>query len=167
MSEETSARLQLPLLRAGQAQKELLHNEALTLVDLLAQPTVIGFAAETLPADPEPGEAWIVGTSPGGAWSGKAGCIAGWSTGGWRFVDPVEGMSAWVAEDQQIARYSRGTWSMGRLQGTSVTIDGVAVLGAQQPAISDPSDGEIIDAEARVSIAAIVAALRSHGLIAS
>ena len=31
---DTTARLRLPTLRAGQAQKELTHNEALTLLDL-------------------------------------------------------------------------------------------------------------------------------------
>jgi hypothetical protein len=71
MSEDSSARLQFPFLRAGQAQKELLHNEALTLIDFLAQPTVLAFAVDTPPNDPQPGEAWIVGT-----WAGL------WAAGG-------------------------------------------------------------------------------------
>jgi hypothetical protein len=167
MSEDSSARLQFPFLRAGQAQKELLHNEALTLIDFLAQPTVLAFAVDTPPNDPQPGEAWIVGTSPGGVWTGQAGRIAGWSVGGWRFVDPVEGMSAWVAEDQQIARYSRATWSIGHVRGTSVTIDGITVVGAQRAAIREPNAGVVIDTEARVAISAMLLALRHHGLIAS
>ncbi|MGL4312420.1 MAG: DUF2793 domain-containing protein, partial [Sphingomonas sp.] len=31
---ETTSRLALPLLAAGQAQKEMFHNEALALIDL-------------------------------------------------------------------------------------------------------------------------------------
>lgn len=37
MSMETTARLGLPLLAPGQAQKELFHNEALALVDAATQ----------------------------------------------------------------------------------------------------------------------------------
>jgi hypothetical protein len=167
MTEDRSARLELPMLRAGQAQKELLLNEALTLIDLLAQPAVLSLALDTPPAAPQPGQAWIVGMAPSGAWMGRANHIAGWSAGGWRFVGPVEGMSAWVAEAQQIARYSRGAWSIGRLRGTSVIIDGVTVIAAQQPAISAPSDGDVRDLEARGTVAAILEALRRHGLIAT
>ena len=38
---DTSARLNLPLLAPGQAQKELYHNEALTLIDLAVQASVV------------------------------------------------------------------------------------------------------------------------------
>lgn len=167
MTDDISARMRLPMLQAGQAQKELLHNEALTLIDLLIQSSVLTCGDDTPPQDPQPGEAWIAGTAPSGAWAGRAGCVAGWSAGGWRFVDPIEGMSAWVAEAQQIARYSSGTWSIGQVRGKSVMIDGTAVLGPQQRAIEKPSEGGVIDTEARGAIAAILAALRCHGLIAS
>ena len=40
VSEETTARLTLPFLQSGQAQKELTHNEALTLLDIAVQPVV-------------------------------------------------------------------------------------------------------------------------------
>ncbi|WP_312846581.1 hypothetical protein [Sphingopyxis sp. PET50] len=36
----STARLALPLLAMAQAQKEVTHNEALTLLDLLVQPVV-------------------------------------------------------------------------------------------------------------------------------
>jgi hypothetical protein len=39
------------------------------------------------------------------------------------------------------------------------------VVGARQPPVPSPSGGTIIDAEARVAIAQISAALMSHGLI--
>ncbi len=43
MNERTS-RLSLPLLHASQAQKEMTHNEALTLIDLLLHGCVAGVA---------------------------------------------------------------------------------------------------------------------------
>ncbi len=38
MEHETTARLGLPLLATGQAQKETTHNEALALIDLAPHP---------------------------------------------------------------------------------------------------------------------------------
>lgn len=35
-----TARLKLPFLVPGQAQKELFHNEALQIIDMLVQPVV-------------------------------------------------------------------------------------------------------------------------------
>lgn len=37
MNDQTTVRLSLPLLQVGQAQKELSHNEALTLLDFAVQ----------------------------------------------------------------------------------------------------------------------------------
>jgi hypothetical protein len=42
MTDQISARLALPLLAAGQAGKEVTHNEALTRLDMLVQPAVAG-----------------------------------------------------------------------------------------------------------------------------
>jgi hypothetical protein len=41
------------------------------------------------------------------------------------------------------------------------------VVGPQAAAIADPDGGAVVDGEARTAIAAILAALRSHGLIAA
>ena len=49
MSEATS-RLNLPLMAAGQSQKEVTHNEALLRIDLLVQTTVMSGPQSTPPA---------------------------------------------------------------------------------------------------------------------
>ncbi|MGL1728872.1 DUF2793 domain-containing protein, partial [Vibrio parahaemolyticus] len=46
----------------------------------------------TPPATPEDGQCWIVGTMPIGAWSQQANALAGWTAGGWRFVEALIGM---------------------------------------------------------------------------
>lgn len=160
-----TARFALPLLNAGQAQKELFHNEALTLADALVQPCVEAAGVNAPPADPEPGQCWIAGAAPVDAWAGHAGALALWTTGGWRFAAPREGMSAWVAEDGQLARYTGSVWHVGRLTGAQLLVDGEQVVGAREPAIDEPDGGSVIDAEARASITAILTALRAHGLI--
>lgn len=163
---DTSARLALPLLVPGQAQKELFHNEALTLVDLALQAGVAGIGLNAAPASPVIGQCWIVGTAPTGAWSGEARALAGWTAGGWRFVAPIEGMAVWDAVAGQVARYAGGTWVSGDVAATRLVVGGVQVVGAQRPAIPVPAGGDTIDVQARGTLTAILTTLRGHGLIA-
>lgn len=165
MSDERSPRLALPLLQPGQAQKETDHNEALTLLDIAAQAAVLAVGLDNPPVDPAPGECWIVGTAPTGAWNGYVGALAGWTAGGWRFVAPTPGMTAWSIADDMSARYEAGTWWLGEIRAERVLIDGVQVLGPRGSAIPDPAGGVSVDAEARAAISAMLNALRSHGLI--
>ena len=90
-----SDRLKLPMLAAAQAQKEVTHNEALALADIAVQAVVQSVGPVAVPASPVVGQCWIVGAEPTGAWTGRAGAIAAWTSGGWRFVLPFEGMQAW------------------------------------------------------------------------
>ena len=162
-----TARWVLPLLEAGQAQKEMTVNEALATLDLLAQAGVEAVGVNAPPADPAPGQCWIVGTAPTGAWAGRAGALAGWTAGGWRFLAPREGMRAWSVADGCAAMRTGGQWRVGAIAGTQVLIGGQRVVGERQPAIAAPAGGVAPDAEARATLAQVLAALRAHGLIAS
>ncbi len=64
---ETSARFALPFILPGQAQKEIFHNEALVLVDAALHACVEGDPADEVPADPDPGQSWIVEPGAAGA----------------------------------------------------------------------------------------------------
>jgi hypothetical protein len=163
----TSARWGLPLLEAGQAQKEVFHNEALTLLDLLVHTGVVATALNTPPASPGEGQAWIVGTAPDGAWTGRANQIAGWTAGGWRFVAPREGMGVWCEAQATPARWRTGAWEYGQVRAERLLVNGVPVVGAQQAAIAEPAGGTTVDARTRAAVSQILAALRAHGLIAS
>ncbi|TPG19949.1 DUF2793 domain-containing protein [Sphingomonas koreensis] len=167
MSDETSARLGLPLLQAGQAQKEMTVNEALTRLDLAVQARVTAIGVDDPPADAEVGDCWIVGAAPTGDWAGMAGALAGWTADGWRFVAPGEGMMAWVTTDAATARYHDGVWELGAVRAERVLIGGRQVLGEQCAAITGAEGGAVIDDGARATVAQILVALRSHGLIAT
>lgn len=164
MTDVPTPRLALPLLQPGQAQKEMSHNEALIGLDLTVQASVAAAGGDSPPAEPDPGACWIVGDAPTGAWAGHAHAIAGWTESGWRFAAPFEGMRAWVAEPQGFALFSGGEWRFGEAYGRLI-VDGVQVVGAQAEAIDDPAGGATVDSEARAAIAAILAALREHGLV--
>jgi hypothetical protein len=164
---ELSDRLKMPLLAAGQAQKEVTHNEALAMADMLVQPVVMSVAPASVPASPSIGQCWIVGTGATGAWSGKDGHLACWTSGGWRFSQPFVGMSAWSLADATLVRRSANAWVIGASNAKSYAVDGIQLVGAQRPAIAPPTGGTVIDTQARIAIAAILDTLRTHGLIAS
>lgn len=167
MNDDTTPRWGLPTIRPGQAQKESSHNEALTRVDLLIHANAVSLGTDVPPTSPVSGQAWVVGPAPVGGWAGHANQLAGWTDGGWRFAAPVEGMSIWIEEVSDFARYSDGAWVLGELRGSTVVIAGDRVVGARRGAISLSSDGSVIDVEARATLAEILAALRGHGLIGS
>ena len=122
---------------------------------------------DTPPTSPESGQSWLVGATPTGAWTGKAGHLAGWTGGGWRFVAPVDGMAVWVVADALTARFTGGVWTLGEAACAHLVIGGDRVVGPRQPAIPTPAGGAVIDAESRTALTAILGALRAHGLIAS
>jgi hypothetical protein len=159
-------RLALPHILPGQAQKELFHNEALQALDLIVAAAVEEPPLAAPPASPTVGSCYIIAASPSGAWAGHAGCIAGMTAAGWRFVTPVEGLTALVRSTGATAIYRAGGWEMGILRGEKVEIGGQQVVGSRAGAIAAPAAGSVIDVEARAAVSAILSALRLHGLIA-
>ncbi len=151
-------------IAARKARKELVHNEALSRVDLLLHPAVEAGPNDSPPGAPEAGQIWLVGDDPEADWEGRQGCLAMWTDVGWRFVEPQEGTSVWRKASGYPLRWDDGAWTSA-LAVASIEIGGLQVLGAQQPAIPSPSGGTVIDAEARAALAAVIAALMSHGLI--
>lgn len=162
---DVSARFSLPFILPGQAQKEVYHNEALTVLDAALHPTVEEAPLATPPGDPDEGQSWIVGAGATGAWAGREDSIACWTTGGWRFIVPVPGMLAWNIELGCWLHWSGSTWSSGELPATALVIAGDQVVGPRLSTVPSPSGGTIIDAEARSAIDALIVTLRSHGLI--
>jgi Protein of unknown function (DUF2793) len=162
---ETTARFALPFILPGQAQKEVHHNEALAAIDGALHACVEGDPADAPPADPAPGESWIVGDSPSGAWSGRSGALATWTGGGWRFAGPLPGMSAWHKGEGYWIHWTGTGWSDGGLPAAALRIGGQQVVGPRLPDVPSPSGGTVIDIEARSAIEGLIATLKSHGLI--
>ena len=162
-----TARLAAPLLEAGQIDKATTHNEALGLFDLALSAAVDGFLVETPPASPAVGACYVLGASPIGAWAGHGQALAGYTSGGLRFIAPVDGLTALVKASGQFAVYRGGGWEIGQIKGVSLTVGGNQVVGPQLAAVADAAGGTVIDTEARAAIAAILDRLRQHGLIAS
>lgn len=167
MTEETTPRLVLPLLHASQAQKEWTHNEALILLDALAGGAALHGPATEPPADAEPGSLWRVDSPATGEWAGQEDRLAIASANGWRFVPVRAGAVFPRASDGAPVRRTQVGWSEGELAADSLRLSGRQVGGGAATAVDDPSDGAIVDAEARAAIAALLASLRAQGLVAA
>jgi hypothetical protein len=161
---DTTDRLALPLLSAGQAQKEMHHNEAIVRLDLMTQAAAEAIGIDDPPAEPLTGQCWIIGDAPTDSWLGHGGEIAGWTDNGWRFVAPREGMRLWLGEASGFALFIDGSWRAGEAHGR-LFIDGAQIVGPRKAGITEPVGGTVVDAEARAAVSAVLVALRAHGLI--
>lgn len=136
-------RIGMPMLFAGQSQKETTVNEALVALDMLLGGGVQGVRSAP-PATPLAGQVWIVGSLASGAFAGRTDSLAGWTEGGWRFVQPTAGFRV---QDLEVG-------------GTRIFTNGWQL--AQTPAA--PTGGSVVDSEARGTIVAIIAALKVAGI---
>lgn len=141
----TTPRFSLPLLFAGQAQKEFFFNESQVLVDALLQTSVEG-VADGPPADTAEGQCWIVGTIPASEWAGMEDAIALYVSGQWKFIRPTAGMSAFNKDLGQNVHFNAG-WHT-----------------AASP--HEPQGGSTVDSEARLAINAIIDVMRAQGILA-
>ncbi len=138
-----TARFDLPLLFAGQAQKEFTVNEAMSRIASLLHPVVLG-EQDIPPESPSDGETWLVGPAPTGEWTGYADAIACWSAGSWLFVTPQTGLRC----------FDTAT-------GSTMFYDG----GWQRPELpAAPDGGATQDAEARAAIAQLITAMENAGI---
>ena len=163
---EQTARFQIPLLAAGQAQKEFFHNEALERISMLLCPVVEAGPQAAPPPNPAIGACYLIATGGTGAWAGRDGAVACFTAGGWRFVMPIEGLSLLERSSGETFQWRSGAWEAGIARARELQIGGHVVVRGRQPAIADPAGGSVIDGECRAAVAAILDALRAHGLIA-
>lgn len=145
MSNLKTAYCGFPLLAAGQAQKEITHNEALTLADALISGAVEAGPLNAPPSAPTSGQMWIVGDNPSGSWAQAAGQLALWTQGGWRFLSPHPGQRLWDKTSGRFIWYRESAWTQ------TVTLNQV-------------TGGTVVDTEAREALVTIRNLLISLGV---
>lgn len=140
----STANVGLPLLFAGQAQKEFFVNQAFAVIDALLHRGVVS-AAPIPPASSQEGDAYQVIAPASGEWAGEEGSIAVRIGGAWHFVAPREGM---VIYDRDAGR------SLVFREGWEVA-ETIAILGG----------GTVVDTEARSAIEQIIIEMRRFGIL--
>lgn len=138
---------------------------ALQILDTMVAAAVEVPPLNTPPASPAAGACYVVGAAPTGAWSGKAGQVAAFGPGGWRYVVPADGMEVYIKSSGLKGSFRSGQWELGIARVTAVAVGGQQVVGIRQGAIAVPGGGTTIDSAARSAIGEILVALRAHGLI--
>lgn len=126
MNTDRTARLDLPYLAAGQMQKHVTLNEALTRLDALVQTLVVSRMLTAQPGNPIEGALYILPTGRTGAdWATRAvGTLVRADLGGWVAVPVQDGLIALVEDTDELIVRSGGDWAplgarLGTLQGLS------------------------------------------------
>ena len=140
-------RFNIPQLAAGQAHKELFHNEALARIDFLLHPTVQAVETDPATLTPVAGQSWLVGAGAPSDWLDQEDKIAGWTGNGWLFLSPLPAMRIFIESAGSFAIFRDG-WHIS---------DEVAV----------PAGGSNIDVEARAAIESILDVLTGQGIVSS
>lgn len=135
-------RLGMPELDSSSASKEITHNEALRIADVMCHLTVVSRTTSALPASASDGVAYIrpSGTCTG-SWSEQsAGTIAFYRSNTWDYIAPKEGFSAWVLDEAK--RYIYGgagsptEWTDeggASWQPLDADLNGLSALSGQSP----------------------------------
>jgi hypothetical protein len=107
----TSPNCALSYVVASQAQKETTVNDSLNDLDALTQACVISRALATPPASPSDGDAYIVASTPTGAWSDQVDALAIYYSG-WRFKTPQVGWRVWSRAEAKVYYYTGSAWAL-------------------------------------------------------
>jgi hypothetical protein len=139
-----TALLNLPLLEAAQAQKHVIHNEALTLLDGLVHLSVISRTLAAPPPGFADGARYLVPASPTGGFTGQAGRLALAAGGGFLFLAPRAGWRLWVEDEGKLLLFDGTSWldllafqEFSNLQrlGVNTVADNVNRLAVSSPAV--------------------------------
>ncbi|MFN7129473.1 MAG: DUF2793 domain-containing protein, partial [Brevundimonas sp.] len=117
MSDDFTARLSLPYLAAGQMQKHVTLNAALTRLDALLQTAVVSATTAVQPSAPFDGDLYILPEAPEGtAWGGlTAGTLMRFEAGGWGRVSASVGLIALVLDAAVLVVRDESGWTpLGR-----------------------------------------------------
>jgi len=123
--------LKLPMIMPSQAQKHVTHNEALMLVDAVAQLAVIDRFLATPPVSPTEGDRYIVPPSAVGEWTGRETEVAVWTDGAWRYLEPNSGWRCWAEGDNAELVFDGSAWIDAATASLSLhDLAGIGINGA-------------------------------------
>jgi len=103
-----TSRFNLNLLYANQANKELLVNENMNLLDLLIHPSVKSQTTAAPPSSPAYGDIYII---PDAApeWGAAENSLAIYIDE-WIYLPPKPGITAWLEDDKSLLIYTGEQW---------------------------------------------------------
>lgn len=117
---DTSTKLQLPFLAAGQAQKHVTVNESLLRLDALVQCAVESKSTTAQPGSPSDGQIYILPAGKTGTnWGGMTDlALAYYRDGAWEQISPREGFVVYVKDADLFAHFDGANWIIDYESGT-------------------------------------------------
>ena len=109
---DLSPHLLLPYILAAQAQKHVTHNDALRLLDVIVQLSVLDRDLTTPPVSPADGDRYIVASGATGLWAGWDLNVTTWVDGVWMRLVPRPGWLAWIADEATVAVWTGTIWKL-------------------------------------------------------
>lgn len=101
--------LNLTEMAGSQSQPHVIVNAHLRALEVFGQVIALTQGGNTPPGSPAEGDAYVVGTSPTGAWATHGKAVAYYSAG-WKFLAPANGWRAFSVADGDYYRYNGSTW---------------------------------------------------------
>lgn len=139
----TTPLLELDELAAAQSQPHVIINRDLRALEVALQLAVNDKDSGTPPGSPVDGDRYIVGPGATGAWAGRENQVAYYSSG-WRFLEPLTGWRAYVADENLWYIYGVGSPTGWREDAAQLTI---ASTGSPGDTVAGVRDITFIGAE--------------------
>ena len=122
----TTPNVALPEIAQNQSSKEVTHNLALRIIDVLVPCALVQTRTLTAPPGMVSGNMYIVGASATGAWTGQDNKLAYTDGASWYFVTPKNKWPAYVIDELLQYRFTGSVWvvdTIGNVSETGTTID--------------------------------------------
>ena len=138
-SPNQSPNLYMPYIAPAQAQKHVTHNEALRMLDALAQ-IIIQHSIVALPASPNDGACYIVEAMSGDTLFSQNGQILQFVDSAWVAYTPQKGWVAWHVDMGELIVFDGLVWSaiesLDNIDhlGINTTADAANKLSVKSPA---------------------------------
>ncbi len=100
--------LDLRLLKYNQAQKEIIVNEALAVIDVIINRVVVGTITRYKDSDKN-GSLYLIGDNPCDEWKEQKGKLT-FYVNGWRYLMPKNGWLFWFEDRQNFYQYYNKKW---------------------------------------------------------
>lgn len=107
---DVTANFRLPYILPAQAQKHVTHNEAIRMLDAVAQASVLDRSLNLPPSAPAEGDRYIVPVGGAGDWAGRDHVLAAWQDGAWAYYDPKPGWLVWVTNESSLVVWAGASW---------------------------------------------------------
>ncbi|NJR20558.1 MAG: DUF2793 domain-containing protein [Hyphomonadaceae bacterium] len=133
MMAQPSSNLGFNFLQASQADKHVVMNEALELLDILVGQRVLEIGRVNAPSAPNVGDTYVVGAPAAGVWAGQDQRLAIWRGDVWQFLTPRAGWTVADASAGFAVKVFDGTsWKSPSVQGAQLSH--IAAIGLGQSA---------------------------------